>query len=168
MTVIVCDSSVLIDLAKARLLDGAFRLRCEFLVPDVMFADELIRLGEYGREDLLEAGLKVGELDEKWVGRAFDYRAKYLHLTDNDCFALVLAEAREGTLLTGDQKLREAAKAEGVEAHGLLWLCDLMDEQQTVNRRTLHKGLMILAQDPFVRLPRGELRRRIERFERKG
>ena len=53
MLVIVSDSSVLIDLAKARLIESALGLPYEFVVPDVMFADELLDLGSYTREDLL-------------------------------------------------------------------------------------------------------------------
>ena len=49
MLVIVSDSSVLIDLAKARLIESALALPYEFLVPDVMFADELLDLGSYTR-----------------------------------------------------------------------------------------------------------------------
>ena len=45
----------------------------EFLVPDVMFADELLDLGSYTRDDLLEAGLKVGGLDSDGVAVAFRY-----------------------------------------------------------------------------------------------
>jgi len=40
--VIVSDRSVLIDVAKARLIESALALPYEFVVPDVMLADELV------------------------------------------------------------------------------------------------------------------------------
>lgn len=52
MRVIVSDSSALIDLAKAELIEAAFSLPFEFQVPDVLLADELIDLGPYTVNEL--------------------------------------------------------------------------------------------------------------------
>ena len=38
----ISDSSVLIDLAKAKLIESTLALPYEFVIPDVIFADELI------------------------------------------------------------------------------------------------------------------------------
>lgn len=42
MRVVISDSSVLIDLAKAKLIESTLALPYEFVIPDVIFADELI------------------------------------------------------------------------------------------------------------------------------
>ncbi len=47
MLVVVSDSSVIIDLAKMCLIESAFRLPYEFLIPDVRFEDELLDLATY-------------------------------------------------------------------------------------------------------------------------
>jgi len=158
---VVSDSSVIIDLAKVRLIEGALRLPYDFLIPDVMFADELIDLGSYRRASLRKFGLRIGELDGDGVGLAFQYVTEYHHLSENDCFALALAKIQAATLLAGDAKLRQAAIAESVDVHGLLWLCDRMKEHGTVTRKVLYDALVSLAKDPLVRLPRAELKKRI-------
>jgi len=162
MKVIVSDSSVIIDLAKASLVEPALQLPYDFVIPDVMFADELLDLGRYKHEDLLEAGLRISVLGGNGVGLAFRYSSEFRHLTNNDCFALALAKTTdEATLLTGDAKLREAAASEDVHARGVLWLCDEMNHHGTVEVQALYDGLVVLDQDPLVRLPRDELHQRI-------
>ena len=103
MPVIVSDSSVLIDIATVQLIERALAL------PDVMFADELLDLGSYTRDGLLEAGLKIGGLDGDGVLAAFGYAERYRALSSNDAFALALAKTADSVLLTGDRTLRRAA-----------------------------------------------------------
>ena len=67
MLVLVSDSSVLIEFAKRELLDKMFDLPFEFAVPDLLFDQELIDLGRYSRQDLLDFGLRV----ELWILRAW-------------------------------------------------------------------------------------------------
>lgn len=49
MRIIINDSSALIDLAKTRLLECLLRLPYRFVIPDVLYADELITLHHYRR-----------------------------------------------------------------------------------------------------------------------
>lgn len=166
MLVIVSDSSVLIDLAKARLIESALALPYEFVVPDVMFADELLDLGSYTRDDLLEVGLKVGGLDSHGVAVAFRYAERYLALSNNDAFALTLAKTGGSVLLAGDGALRKAAAEENVEVHGHLWLSDEMEKCKTVMRKRLIEVLEDWEKDPLVWLPSDEVRARIRRLQR--
>ena len=68
MKVLVSDSSVLIEFSKRDLLDKMFELEFQFAVPDLLFHEELIDLGAYGRQDLLGFGLRVESLDSDGVG----------------------------------------------------------------------------------------------------
>ena len=52
MRIIINDSSALIDLAKTRLLENLLQLPCRFIIPDGLYADELITLQNYHRDDL--------------------------------------------------------------------------------------------------------------------
>jgi predicted nucleic acid-binding protein len=164
--VIVSDSSVLIDLAKAQLIEHAFALPYEFVVPDAMFADELLDLGSYTRKALLKAGLPLGRLDGDGVAVAFGYAQRYLALSSNDAFALALAKVKGSVLLAGDGALRRAAADENVEVHGHLWLADEM-ESQTVARKRLLDVLEAWEDDPLVWLPGEELKTRIKRLRRR-
>lgn len=165
MRVIVSDRSVIIDLAKVRLIKAAFRLPHRFTITNVMYEDELLDLGDYHREDLVGAGLDISVLDGHGVALAFKYGMEYQKLTPNDCFALALAKTTEGAiLLTGDRRLGIVASENDVEARGLLWLCDDMNDHGTVDHRVLHDALVALSEDPSVHLPAAELRKRIQRL----
>lgn len=168
MRVVISDSSVLIDLAKARLIESTLALPYEFVIPDVIFADELIDLRHYKKEQLLELGFKKGSLTGEQMRTVLQYGVNYKPLTANDCFALVLAESIEqAILLTGDGDLRKTAQRHKVETHGIIWLCEKMRECQTVGDKVLLGALEALRDDPRCRIPRRELNRLIEqlRFE---
>lgn len=165
MKVIVSDTSVIIDLSKVRLIEPAFALPYEFVVPNVMFEDEFLDLGDYKRDDLLASGLSVSILSGSVVATAVEYGVAFKKLSINDQFALALAKTTDESILpTGDKALRNAAKSQAVEAKGLLWLCDQMEEHGTVVARRLREALVALDEDELVRLPRGELRKRIARI----
>jgi len=160
MRIIINDSSALIDLAKTRLLECLRQLPYRFVIPDVLYADELITLHHYRREQLLDIGFTLGTLDGPQVGKASEYSHCYPALSLNDCFALVMAETTvDAVLLTGDQQLRRVAEQQGVEVHGILWILDQAYEGGTVDAVTLHAALRLLADDPLTRLPGKGLQR---------
>ncbi len=163
MRIIINDSSALIDLAKTRLLECLLQLPYRFIIPDVLYTDELITLHHYCREQLLEIGFELGELNGPQVGKAGGYNLCYSALTLNDCFALVMAETTaDAVLLTGDQRLRRVAEQHRVETHGILWILDQAYEQGAVDAVTLHAALLVLFNDPLTRLPGKELKKRMQ------
>ena len=56
MTILVSDTSVLIDLERGSLLESVFSLSATFAVPDVLYEREL---KGYGGENLIALGLKI-------------------------------------------------------------------------------------------------------------
>lgn len=163
MRIIINDSSALIDLAKTRLLENLLQLPYRFVIPDVLYANELITLRHYHREQLLDIGFKLGELDGLQVGKASAYSRQYPQLSLNDCFALVMAETTENAvLLTGDQRLRHVAEQQGLAVHGILWILDQAYEQGAVDAAAFHAALLVLANDPLTRLPGKELQKRMQ------
>ena len=166
MEIIVSDSSVIIDLAKVGLIENMGALPYLFTIPDVLFEDELINLGDYHRNDLLRAGFKIGELSGAEVETAFSYPARYPALTVNDCFALALSTTTASILLTGDKTLRVAAKEQGVEVHGQLWVCDQINEHETAEASTLYEALRQWSEDPLVWVPGKPLHQRMERLRK--
>jgi hypothetical protein len=60
MTILVSDTSVLIDLERGELIRCAFKLSATFSVPDVLYEREL---RDHGGEELVRLGLKVQSLD---------------------------------------------------------------------------------------------------------
>lgn len=125
MAVIISDASVLIDLAKAQLLELVLRLPYEFVVPDVMFADEVIELECYNRDTLSKLDLNQGTLDGDSINRVLGYSSRYVSLSTSESFALVLAETKpDSILLSSNQAFRRIARRHGIEAHSSLWAID--------------------------------------------
>ena len=68
----VSDSSCLIDLRKASLLDALVRLPCELLIPNTLFGDGLLRFTAAEKRALLRGGLQVVDLRGDRVTRAVE------------------------------------------------------------------------------------------------
>ena len=161
MPVLVSDTSVLIDLERCQLVVEVFAVAAEFVVPDVLFNREL--RGQEG-EAYVELGLRVETLTEDEVASAQQYQRVQRGLSVPDAFSLALARARGWTLLTGDGPLRTFAQQNSVECHGVLWLLDLMEAQNTATFQQLHDGLGPLAAHPRCRLPTAEVNLRLGRY----
>jgi predicted nucleic acid-binding protein len=161
MTILVSDTSVLIDLERGELIASAFKLSATFAVPDVLYEREL---RDYGGEELVKLGLKVQSLDGDGVAVAMRHMQAQRHLTVSDSFALALAKQNGWTLLTGDGPLRKLAKAEGVDCHGVLWLLDEFETQAAATYVELHGGLQKISEHPRCRLPKREIAIRLSRY----
>lgn len=161
MRVLVSDASILIELAKWSLLEALFQLPFEFAVPDALFEDELIDLGEVDRDRLRALGLRVESLDAEGMVRAVAYQTARPKLTIHDCLAVTLAVLNDWPLLTGDKRMRTLADEEDVEVHGVLWVIDRFVEHGTVPRATLAKALRGMLADPRTRLPHAEINKRL-------
>jgi hypothetical protein len=166
MRIIISDTSCLIDLGKAALLAEFLRLPFEVLIPNTLFADELLSFSVEEKRSLVEAGLKVVDLPGKQVLRARDVISAQPRLSIHDGFAFALAETQPGCiLLTGDSELRVLAERSQIEVHGVLWVCDRLLESRLATARQLYTTLSKLAMDPAVRLPKRELAAYVRRYQ---
>jgi predicted nucleic acid-binding protein len=167
MRIIVSDSSCIIDLGKSSLIRAVLRLPYTFVMPDVLFEDELLDFGPVGKNELRALGFQVVELDPQGTSRAFEHAARYRRLAVNDCFALALAEqTADCILLTGDGFLRRIATAMGIEVHGVLWAIDELERASLATARQLYDALSLFEQDSLVFLPKDEIRQRLRRLRR--
>lgn len=165
MSVLVSDTSLIIDLERSELIDFAFQLGRQLAVPDVLYEREL---KPYGGDRLVALGLRVEEVESAAVERAQQFRRTSSALTVADSLALALAQARGWTLLTGDGPLRALAAVEGVDCHGVLWILDLMENGGVTTHAQLHGGLSRLAGHHRCRLPRNEIEIRLSRYRAAG
>jgi len=165
MRIVVSDSCCLIDLRKVSLLDALLRLPCEFLIPDTLFEDELLKFTAAQKKALVRGGLKVIDLPGERVLRAQVVMRKSSRLSVHDGFAFALAESHPGCiLLTGDGELRTLATQHKMEVHGVLWVIDELHRNQIEKPKTLLAALRAFSTDPMVRLPRSELLASIKRY----
>lgn len=159
---LVSDTSVLIDLDYGGLLPVAFAAGMPMVVPDLLYANELEPYnGTYYRA----LGLQVVSLQPDEVSFAQQVKNERKPLSLPDCFALACARRQDHALLTGDGPLRIAAKAYGVPMYGLLWLLDALADSGTAAHSVLHEGLTKISQGPRCRLPKGEIQKRLARWD---
>ncbi|MGQ9513005.1 DUF3368 domain-containing protein, partial [Thermodesulfitimonas sp.] len=81
-------------------------------------------------------------------------------------FALALAKARGGVLLTGDRYLRKAAEQEKVPVHGTLWILDELIRRHATTPPEAAQALKKM-RAKRRRLPRAECERRLKKWGRK-
>jgi hypothetical protein len=159
--VYVLDANILIDLHVGGLIEDLFRLPFRLVTPDVIVAE----LWEPDGETLMKYGLEKEELSSAEVQKIVSLRDKYLHVSVNDLFALVLARALQATLVTGDRHLSEAATGERVPVHGTLWVLDKLVGLRIVNRLDASKALNRMLAGGS-RLPKVECQKRLREWSK--
>jgi predicted nucleic acid-binding protein len=162
MQILVSDTSVIIDLERANLLEQVFETSMSFVMPDLLFEREFPTDGQR----LLDLGLEVLSLDSKELTYAQVTHQTIHALSLPDCFALVLSTRPDHLLLTGDKALRTFAESQQVECHGILWLLDQLYATNRIPQTSLAKGLTALAAHPRCRLPRNEIAKRLLRWQK--
>lgn len=167
MRIIVSDSSCLIDLRKASLLEAFLGLPYEIIIPDTLFEEELLKFSATEKKTLLKGGLKVVELPGESVRRAQDLQFNFPPLSIHDCFAFALAEQNPGCiLLTADGSLRTIADRHEIEVHGVLWALDEMHKATTATAAEIIQALELFETSPAIfRLPAREVRAFIKRYK---
>jgi hypothetical protein len=166
--IVVSDPSVVMDLAKGRLIEATLALPYEFVIPDVMLVQELLDLGSYSRADLLRLGFKLGDLDGDGVGGALrHYKDYHGDLSLNDCFALVLAQRLGCILLTDEGNLRAVAEKMRLEVRSLLWTAEQIFHHNTCPIEQLLCSLETLERDGSARPRRPELAHLIASLRRR-
>ena len=171
MIVLVIDSSVLIDLIHAG-IDGEALAAWRMETPEMLMLTEL---EEYA-DCVVRAGLVVTSLTPAEDHLTNTLFGRYGHARDaskrqqkkalsrNDCSVLALAKIRDRVMLVADRALRELAAENDVEAHGVLWLLDLMDQHQVLPRPHLLAALERVATRPRRRLPVEEVQQLLTRW----
>jgi len=161
VSVLVSDTSIIIDLERGALLEDMFSLPFEFAVPDLLFRRELS--GPLG-ERLVTLGLRVEELTAAELASATAVGRERKELSTPDTFAFAIAEGRHWPLLTGDGGLRRLATERQIVFHGVLWVCDQFEQGQHVPLPRLHASLTAISTHPRCRLPSDEVHLRLQRY----
>lgn len=163
MEYISSDTNIWLDFAVIDRLDLPFRLPYIYLMDKDAIEDELLNPPDIGKR-LVEMGLRKTELTEDEFMLAEELTAKYAKPSLYDCIALAIAKARGITLLTGDGPLRKAAKAEGVLVMGTIGILDQLSDGQYIDTKEFKYCIEELLKNngKKVRLPEGELQRRLE------
>jgi hypothetical protein len=154
VTVLVSDTSVLVDLERGALLEACFGLEHDFAVPDLLYRREL---EPFNGPQLLAMGLQVIELTKDEVIAAQAVRTERIKLSLPDAFAYTLASTRDWELLSGDGEMRALAQANNVQYHGVLWVCDRIHDAQIIEGDVLATSLEAIAGHVRCRLPKAAI-----------
>jgi predicted nucleic acid-binding protein len=166
MRIVVSDSSCLIDLRKVSMLEHLLRLPYEFLIPNTLFEEELLKFTAAQKKALIRGGLKVIDLPGEQVLRAQEIIREVPQLSVHDGFAFALAEQHAGCiLLSGDDSLRRLADKRGIEVHGVLWVLDQLHANDLSTAGSIVTVLRTFQDDLTVRLPRREIAAYLRRYE---
>jgi predicted nucleic acid-binding protein len=165
MQILISDTSCLIDLRQASLLEAFVQLPYDLVISDVLFEEELVQFSNTEKE-LIKKKLRILSLPDEGVLRVQSINRDYPALSLNDCFAFVLAEQTpDCILMTGDGNLRKLATRSSIEVHGVLWGIDEMYKARVATVNQLYSALLIFKADSTVRLPNHNLNSWIKRYQ---
>ena len=120
MQLLISDSNIFIDMEISNLTKKMFELPYQFVVPDILYVEELAE----EHENLLEYGLEMKRLSSESHNYTENIVIKCPETSFNDLVALALARQESCPLVTGDGALRKACKEEAVVILGTVWLID--------------------------------------------
>lgn len=158
------DSNIWFDFVMINKLDLPFRLNHRFFLSDITYEEEL-ESPETLRMELSTLGLQVTSLSAEELLTAEMLATEYDRISLNDAFALSIAKSRNWILLTGDKALMEAARNEGVECHGSIWIYDELERQHQIDNGEYLEALSMLRELVKAnkrRLPLSEITKRID------
>ena len=165
INIVVNDASCLIDLRKGGLLEVVCDLPYRFVVPLPIRESEILDFSESQWQHLDDAGLITYDLTSIEVREAIALKKHYPALSANDCFCMVTALSHNGILLTGDKLLRRVSAEKGLSVHGVLWVVDQLDSNETCPKSRLIHALEVWQDNDAVFLPEHEIFSRLEQLK---
>ena len=160
----ISDTNIFIDLIEIELLDEFFGLPWEIHTTD-MIVHELKNAKQHEKiAAYCGKSLHVKSFEVEEMIRLIDFHAtqhERTNVTLQDCSVWFYAMESSCTLLTGDAKLRNAARKSGVDVHGVIYVIDKLVEENILSCRDAIdklKQLKMLNQ----RLPLPEIEKRIK------
>lgn len=158
-SVLVTDTNIWIDLENGKILAGVFRLPYQFFTTDFAVEEFICP----GWNALQELGLQTHELGPESMLELSQLVQIHRQLSAVDLAALLLAKALGASLVTGDRRLHELAKAQGLPVHGVLWILDEMVIHYVLTATQAANALREML-DQGARLPDGECQKRFDRW----
>ena len=165
MEIVINDTNILIDLFNAGLLDYCKLLTIEFRTLDLIMEEITVKEQKDAVNKLVADGvLTVCVLTGEQIAKVFDKIALYdgnCNLSPEDISVMVYAIDNNCRLLTGDKALRDKATLENVTVSGILYLTDMLSQNEIVSPASMIQALELLLESNG-RLPKKLIRERIE------
>ncbi|MFO8026822.1 MAG: hypothetical protein R6U56_04080 [Opitutales bacterium] len=163
MRIAVQDANIIIDLIDCGIFELFFRLELEVVTSSLV-------LGEITESSQRKACQTV--VRKKWLNVVEISTLDYLRLQGLDLpglsvpdrSVLELAEVREASLLTGDGRLRKAAKSSALDVRGILWVFDQLVDDGLLPKKEARAKLAEL-KERNQRLPKAEIEKRLKAWD---
>jgi len=156
----ITDTNIWIDLQHSDLIEYVFLLNgvC-WAIPDIVLEElHSVDLSPFtGRQ------LSVLSLTSRQIARVENLARRYRKTTEVDLASLVLAIEKRSVLVTGDGALRKLAEHYNVEVHGVLWLLDMLVNNNILSGKKAADGLEQMIRKG-ARLPHKEVQERLRRW----
>ena len=162
-TLVIKDSSVVIDLVNAGLFPLWFSLGIRTMTTD--FVESELRKGSQWDDvaPLITDGLFVIESFDTADVLKLIRLSKDHGISHPDGSVLFLTQKESAILLTGDKKLRKACQALHIECHGTLWVIDRLLREEVITFSRAIAALTLLV-SKGGRLPEVEVTTRLEQW----
>ncbi len=155
------DANIWIDLHNADLLDAAFELGYTWRTPNIVVRDEVLTVDQ---DLLVDLGLDVRNLSGGELNQITTLNGRYPNPSPKDLSVLVVADADDGIVVSGDGPLRSAADEEDMTVHGVLWILDRLVEEAIITEARAATALNAMLQQE-ARLPETPVERRLDRWQ---
>ena len=166
MKVVVNDANLLIDIVKLEMVTVFFQLDLAFYTTDLVYGEVNEAQAQYLQPYVDEGILRVERLTTEEIVELYEKTSTIRNLSDNDLSAFLLAQKRQGILLTSDNCFRKYARDSEQEVHGHLWVLDILVEGQIITPAKASDLLRRLCDEinPFLGLPAHECEKRHRRW----
>lgn len=160
MRIAVQDANIIIDLIECGLFEPFFRLNLEVVTTSLVLAEITGSSQKRACQVVVrKKWLSVVEISTRDYLRLQELNLPGLSVSDRS--ALELAGARRACLLTGDGRLRKAAKSSDIEVRGILWVFDRLISSGLLSKAEACLRLAKL-RESNQRLPQAEIEKRLK------
>ncbi len=156
------DTNIWLDFENIGHLDHPFYLENEYYISNITYHDELYK-SKLINNIIKKKHLKITNLTIEEMNIANRLSNAYNKISFQDSLALAIAINRNWILLTGDNALRNAAKLEGIENHGTIWIYDELYLKKKLSKKEMLNVMkkLLKASENGRRLPKEEILKRI-------
>ena len=165
MDIVVSDTNIFIDLASVGMMEDSCELPVRMHNTDQVINEITDNAQKTLVGKLVDEGkITVKHFDETEFSHVIEmFQTRKNNVSVTDCSVWYYAKRNGYRLLTGDNKLKNSAIADGVQVSGILFLTDMLVEQKIISRKDMAEKLERLL-DLNSRLPKRIINERIIKY----
>lgn len=165
-SILISDANIFFDLININLIDQFFAVPEKISTTDFIISE----IEDEKEKEIIETlihneKLIVKEFSQEEIQEIIKLRAATRKLSLQDCSVWYYAKKSNGTLLTGDKRLRREVEKDNIDVHGILFVFELILKYQLVSETEAISTLKELSKIN-TRLPQDKIKDFIENIRR--